>query len=297
MGHEHETSISAERLLPISDALTVLHATMPAIATELIQSHQDMADPANQSFATDPDNPLEHAPNWHQFGIITHSDKFLDRMHDAVPKYLEEWGLSKVIDIALGEAVNGISKRDLLDVVAYVHDIGKFTSRMVSRDAGGNIATNFMDHEAHSGTLLRTDELKQKLMQEGLSEAQVEYIAICAELHFELGKIRRVSRENGGYTIAFTESSEFETAALEIMAEYPDVALEIGLEFLADSLSKTDVAAKSDTDEGISQERSELEAQISEMGLNPHLINQALQQPVNVKVAETYLRLWASRQQ
>lgn len=294
---QESNSSSLPEKLPVLDVLADLHETMPAIATDLIQGSQDMSNPANQSFAADPDNPLEHAPSWHQFGIITHSDKFLDRLHDAVPEYLESWGLEEVVDSALDEEIGGISKKDLLDVVAYIHDVGKFTSRKISRDDEGTLSTNFEDHEAHSGTLVRGEELRHKLTQHGFTGEQVEYVAVCAELHFELGKVRRVSKAAGGYNVAFAATKEFEAAALEIMDEYPEVALEIGLEFLADSLSKSDVAAVSETDEEIEQERPGLEAQINELGLNPKLINQALQLPVNVKVAEAYLKLWADRQQ
>jgi hypothetical protein len=122
------------------------------------------------------------------------------------------------------------------------------------------------------------------------------YIAVCAELHFELGKVRQAAYDAGGYTMSFataTESSVCMSAIQDILNEYPDYALEIGLEFLADSLSKTEVAPQAKTDEGIALEIPALKAELADKDLHPDLIGQVIQLPVNIKVGERYLKTWA----
>lgn len=254
-----------------------------------------MSDPANQSFAIQPDSPMEHAPRWHQYGVITHSVEFGNALRDTVPEYVERWGLTEPVAAALSTEIDGIAKQDLLQITALVHDVGKFTARQVEHDeVTGATDFSFGGHEEHSGSIVR-GSLHSTLMELGLTEPQIEYVARCAELHFELGKVRRVSKADGGYTVAFTESPAFASAAQGIMDEHPDYALEIGLQFIADSLSKSEVAATADTDEEIAVQRPALEAELATKGLNPNLINQALQLPVNLKVAEAYLRQWATR--
>lgn len=286
--------VSTELSPGISEIEQRLHDALPGIATDLISRSQDMSDPANQSFATSPDNPAEHAPKWHQYGILTHSYEFGSALQTAIPALMERWGLAEPIATALSVEIDGLSKGRLLQLTALVHDVGKFTARRVTHDdKTGTTSASFEDHEEHSGRIIR-DELRPTLREWGLTESQIEYVATCAELHFELGKVRRASKAAGGYTVAFTESPTFTTAAQEIIDTHFGYALEIGLQFIADSLSKTEVAATAETDEGIAAERPALEAKLATRGLNPSLINQVLQQPVNMKVAQGFLRQWAA---
>jgi hypothetical protein len=251
-----------------------------------------MSDPANRSFAASPDDPAEHAPEWHQYGILTHSEKFGDALAEQIPAYARQWGVADPVDAALAVEIDGLAKRQLLQIVALVHDVGKFTARTVRRRPDGSVSTSFAGHERDSGRIVRND-LAPVLSRSGLGAAHIEYVATCAELHFELGKVRRTAKDAGGYTIAFTGTPAFMAAARHIIDAFPGCALEIGLQFVADSLSKTEIAATAETDAGIAAERRILEEEISVRGLHPKLISQALQQPVNLTVARHYLRLWA----
>jgi HD domain len=280
--------------LSVPQIVERLHAALPGIARDLITAHQDMSDPANVSFAAHPDSPREHAPRWHQHGILTHSDRFHDALRTAVPGYLRRWGLAGPAAAALSNEVDGVPKGQLLQIAALLHDVGKFSARTVKRRApAAPPSASFEDHEAHSGRIIR-GELRPLLTGWKLRDAHREYLARCAELHFELGKVRRASKSDGGYTMAFARSPAFATAIAPILRGNPGYALEIGVQFIADSLSKTTVAATSETDEEIAAERPALERSLIEQGLDPRLVDQALQQPVNLKVAEGYLRRWAT---
>jgi hypothetical protein len=267
-----------------------LQESLPTIATDLVTRYQDMSDPANRSFAAAPDDPAEHSPEWHQYGILTHSAIFAGALREQIPEYTRQWDVA--VEVSLAAEIDGMTKGQLLQIAALVHDVGKFTARTVSRSPDGSVTKNFTGHERHSGRIVRND-LAPMLRQWGLGEAQLEYVATCAELHFELGKVRRTAKAAGGYTIAFTETPAFIAAAQQIIDAFPDYALEIGLQFVADSLSKTEVAATAETDAGIAAERRSLEEEIVARGLQPKLIGQALQQPVNLAVARRYLQLLA----
>lgn len=265
---------------------------LPALAVDLIKDNLDMSDAANRSFVAAPDDPMEHTPRWHQHGIITHSIKFCQDLQVLVPEYLNTWGVGEEVDAALATEVDGISKERLLRIVALVHDLGKFTARKIKRDESGAVSATFAYHEEHSGRIVR-DKLRPELEAWGLTDRQIAYTARCAELHFELGKARLASKATSGYNIEFTKSAAFATAADKIMAEHPEYAVEIGVQFIADSSSKTEVAATADNDAGIEAQRPELEREIAAKGLHPALINQALQQPVNLELAKGFLELWA----
>lgn len=286
--------VPAEFSPGISEIMQRLRDALPGIATGLINGNLNMSDPANQSFAAQPDDPAEHAPMWHQYGILTHSEKFVSALQTTIPVHLERWGLAEIVNAALSVEIDGISKRNLLLIAGLLHDVGKFTARkMIYDQKTGITAYTFEGHEEHSGSIVR-NELRPMLRELGLTDSQIEYAAICTELHFELGKTRRASKTEGGYTIAFTESPAFARAVQEIIDAHPDYALEIGLLFIADALSKTEVAATAETDEGITAQHPALEAELAAEGLNPSLINQSLQQPVNMKVGEGYLGRWAA---
>lgn len=283
--------------LNIDHILATLRDRLPDTARDLVARSRDISDPREKAFMDNPDDTAEHTPRWHQHGILTHSEKFREIMETDIPALMKEWGLATRTETALSQKIDGTSKKDLLQIVSLLHDLGKFTSRTFE-EKNGALTAQFNDHEVHSGTIIRSS-FKETLQELGLSEAQIEYIATCVEYHFELGKIRRVAVESetsNGYTMAFAQSDSFKAAAQDIIDATPKLSLEIGLMFIADSLSKTEITATKDTDERIESQRTGLEQQISAKGLNPHLINQALQQPVNMEVARQYLQVWAAQQ-
>lgn len=256
-----------------------------AIAQEIIETHT-----AGTQLHDNPDDYREHSPPWHQHGIVTHSLEFAKAMETSIPNYVKEWGLETPVDTILSDRIDGVQKRQLLVIASLFHDIGKFTARTTDH-THDEASHHFTDHEEHSGALIRTD-IAPYLNELGLTEAHVEYIAKCAELHFELGKVRRVAKQTG-YTMAFADSPQFEEAARTVIREHPGFAVEIGLQFIADNLSKSEVFAVAETDEEIEAQRPALVQELNARGLHPALINQALQMPVNFKVARNYLRLWA----
>lgn len=280
---------NGERYIPLapSEIVQRLDESYIAIATDLISSRSDAAVPANRSFAENPNDPAEHAPHWHQYGIYTHSKKFVEALQTDVPALVGEWGLAVPVATALAVEVDGIPKGQLLPIAALVHDFGKYTARKLEYDESGvATAAGFRGHEKDSGEVVR-NQLSPMLRSWGLGENAIEYIAVCAELHFELGKVRNAAYDADGYTMSFaTKSSACMSAIKDILNEYPDYALEIGLEFLADSLSKTEVAPDGKTNEQIEQE-------LEDKNLHPNLIGQVIQLPVNIKVGERYLRTWA----
>lgn len=280
--------------LAIEQVLTTLRERLPSIASGLVSARHDLSNPAERSFADNPDDPAEHSPSWHQYGILTHSEAFLRVVDQELPLLGEQWGVAAEVNTKLDEKVDGLPRRELLRIVSLLHDIGKFTARTLEEEAGA-MSTSFRDHETHSRDIIQS-ELKGDLLAMGLSEAQVAYVARCAGHHFELGKARRAAKDAGGYTIAFAQSPVFQRVAGEIIAKNSDVALEIGLMFIADSLGKTEVAATATTDEGIRDQKDQLEQEIHTKGLNPRIINQALQQPVNLEVGCRYLQAWADTQ-
>lgn len=279
----------------LTEIISHLGASLPSIATGLIKTHQDMSEPTNTEFAHNPDDYLQHAPNWHQYGIVTHSLEFARAMNEVIPLYLEQWGIAEEANKVLSEKIENVSKKELLEVASLLHDVGKFTARRFEISDSHQSSHHFDDHEAHSGDVVR-NELSQQLIGSGLTHNHIEYIARCVELHFELGKTRRASKASVGYTMSFVFTPEFHEAAQEIIEANPDFGLEIGLQFIADNLSKSEVQARAGTDEQIEGQRDELLSEITKRGLNPTIVNQALQMPVNFAVAHAYLTQWAQSQ-
>lgn len=267
--------------------LETLRTELPDIASGLVAATHDMSNPAERSFAENPDDPAEHSPRWHQHGILKHSEKFLQFIDEDVPDLMDHWGMTREVYAKLNERIDGTSKASLLRVVSLLHDVGKFTSRRWEKQRDGALAARFTQHEAHSQQLIQQN-LSNMLQGMGLSEAQIAYVGHCAGHHFELGKAREAAKDAGGYTMAFARSQEFQGVARRIIHENPDIALEIGLMFMADSFSKTDVAATGTTDEEIANQEPALEREIQQKQLDPRLIDQALQQPVNLEIGRQY---------
>jgi len=242
----------------------------------------------NQNFLNNLDSPEEHgASNWHQFGILTHTRKFVESLRDKTAKFQEQWG----IDLSsLDNMIGNKTKNDLLMTASIFHDIGKFTRGEKIKD--GRVLPDYKGHEAKSESIIRDGFLREVLIRENYSEEQIEYIARCAGLHYELGKLREVAkRMDLGYTIAFARSEECMKACREIILNSGDYALEAGLLFLADSLSKTDLIINANNDTEIESQTAELEEYLKENDLNPSLINYLKQVPVNIAVARTYFEV------
>lgn len=150
-------------------------------------------------------------------------------------------------------------------------------------------------HEAASGRIIRSQEFSGMLKQNyGLTDAQIEYIARCAELHYELGIVRDEAKKSDfGYTLAFAKSDVFRDQAKQLMAQHPGFQLEVGMLFVGDSLAKTDIRIGGNTDEQIELQDASIQDALKKRGLNPKLIKAVKQLPVNIAVAEAYFKVWA----
>ncbi|MFZ1301320.1 MAG: HD domain-containing protein [Candidatus Microsaccharimonas sp.] len=289
----------SEHLKPIDidKVIESVSEDLPDIAFSLITEYLDPKVPSNVDFAKNPDNAQHHAPKWHQHGIITHSREFARAMKEEVPDYLTEWGVAEEVNEVLAQEIDGVPKKDLLNLASLLHDVGKFTARSLEPQ-DGKTSAHFRDHEEQSGDIIRT-ALKDRLAEQGLTEDQIEYVAACAELHFELGKLRRSVKEQRfgvGYSLRFTKTYGFEEGARRIIKKNPDFAVEIGMQFIADGLSKSEVMATGSNDKDIESQRPAIVKALADRNLNPELINQAMQMPVNLEVANLYLNLCFAEQ-
>ncbi len=272
------------------------------IARALMKVHVDHDDSRNAAFLADPDAPLEHAPQWHQWGIVTHTRKFGEFHATKVPVILAKWGLQTQIDAAMSETIDGETKAELMRAAIALHDLGKFTHRSFDVAEDGSLHASFADHEARSGEHIREAEFQTGLKQDyGLTNAQIEYIAKCAELHFVLAILRDKAKLEGIYNMAFARSEAFPGLAREIMGRHPGFELEMGLLFVGDSLAKTEMSIEAERDEDIDPQHDAAAAMI-EAALKPLpdnrkfdrlLIRAVLQSPINMEVARNYLVTWA----
>lgn len=277
------------------------------IARQQMEKHVDADDERNASFLANPDAPGEHAPKWHQWGIATHTRMF-GHYHDRdVQRMLQNWGVKGAVDQHMAQEIDGEPKSDLIKAGIALHDLGKFTHRQYEEPLeGGGWKTGFGEHEVRSGELIRDPEFKAMLNHDyGITDDQSEYVAKCAELHFELGILRNKAKASGGWSISYVNSPEFDQEATALMDQHPDMALEMGLLYLGDSMAKTNIRIDADTDEEIEAQHDDIEAQIEAKlsalapghKFDPRLIRAAKQLPVNMAAARRYFELWAARQQ
>jgi hypothetical protein len=286
-------------LRPTSEILAEFWEKLPSLAKDLIEQNLDMSLETNRRFRDNPDSPAEHKLQWHQWGIITHSRKFEEFSRTEVPGHLEEWGVAQAVEQFMSEQIDGRTKGELFRLVAPVHDLGKFTTRTIRADVvvGLDRDFDFKGHEAASGRIIRQPEFSGKLQADyGLTQSQIEYVAACAERHYDLAHVRDAAiGASGGFSIAFTHSPEFRDGADRLMDKHPGFQLELGLLYLADSLAKNEIRTLAKTDAEIAASDVEARRMIAERGLNPVLVGGAKQLPVNVAMVERYLKSWAER--
>lgn len=257
---------------------------LPELAVVLIDDK-----PENAHFKENPDDPAEHETVWHQFGVITHTRKFCELYRTEVQEYLNKWDLSQKDEQYLKEEIDGMSKDSLLQMSMPLHDLGKFARGLKDKD--GKLVPDYKGHEAKSEQIIQENPIVNGLLKQmGLTEAQIDYIARCAGLHYELGKLRDTAKQTDlGYTIAFAKSPQCFEACAEIVYQFPEFQTEIGLLFLCDSLAKTDIRIDAEEDNEIESQSESVERQVTEKGLNPKLIGAIKQRPVNIAIAKKYL--------
>ncbi len=260
---------------------------LPRLAVGLIEER-----PENAHFKENPDDPVEHDAVWHQFGIITHTRKFAEFYRTEAQEYFQKWGLSETVASKLSGQIDGKTKEELLRTSIPLHDLGKFARGFKDKD--GKLEPDYKGHEAKSESIIRENPEIRGLLQQtyGLTDGQVDYIARCAGLHYELGKMRDAAKKSElGFTIAFAQSEGCRQACQEIASGFPEFQTEIGILFLCDNLAKTDVRIDAETDEEIESQSPQIEQALQSRGLNPKLIGGVKQRPVNIAIAKEYLGL------
>ncbi len=264
-----------------------LYLHLEDMAKDIIRQNLDLSVKENRDFLNNPDDVNHQKPKWHQFGIITHTKMVEKAFREELPVYLNKWGIRDMADMHLNEEIDGIKKRDLFIMTIILHDTGKFKVRTMKKKNG--LATySFKPHEKASGEIIRSVKpvLKKDFL---LTEDQIEYIAKCAELHFELGLLRYTGKDSKtGFNREFIHSEVFKNTVLEFISKNPDFKWEIGLFFLADTLGKIDIRIN---DEHNNDEIERVKKEIEEKNLHAGIINGVLQLPVNLAAAEEYFRI------
>ncbi len=280
-----------EKSEKIEEIIESFYKRFPIIAKDLIKKNQDLSDEKNKKFLDNPDDPSQHEPRWHQWGIITHTKMFEKAYNEETLKYLEQWGIYNEVQNQMSEEIDSVSKDQLLRIAILFHDLGKFTTRKIKEKL-----FSFKEHEIASGEIIRSSEFSAMLKQEyNLTDAQIEYIAQCAELHYVFGVIRDQAKKSNGYNFAFIQSDEFKEQIKQILTQYPNFQLEIGLLFLADTLGKTDIRIEGKDDEEIESQEAAINKILEVKGLDPNFINGIKQLPVTCAIMEIYLKMWASQ--
>jgi hypothetical protein len=220
------------RLPEIDEIARAIDAELPAMARTVIRSHLDLAVPRNEAFLRNPDAREHHQTHWHQWGILTHTRKFLRDLDTSVPKYLQEWGVWHLVCDVLSEHIDGATRWELLHISVLLHDIGKFGAR-----THGPSGFHFARHEELSRRVIACE---LDLHRFGLTPAQISYVSLTAGDHFVLGLVRQKARQAGEYNAEFVQSSQFRTLCEMVIREHPEDIIEIGVLFLGDSLSKAE---------------------------------------------------------
>ena len=261
------------------------------LATPLIQSHLDQSLVYNQDFAINPDGYFHHKPEWHEWGILTHTEKFLEANQTEVPSYLQEWGFLNDVQKSGQERIDDLPRSELIEYAILLHDIGKFATRHLSIHQTTTTTHlpdfSFGGHERVSEELILSNLIAPKLLQMNLTENQIIYIGRSAALHYEISKIRdKVKYTNIGYTTDFIKSDQYKTSVKELIANHQDYLLEIAIMYLGDSLGKTSFRLKNDHN----PHDPHLIQDIQKKGLDVRNIHSALTLHVPILATKYYLQ-------
>lgn len=291
-----EITVIKQRAIRVDEIIDFLLYALPDLARFLIQDSRDISEKINKKFFDNPDDPLEHEPKWHQWGIITHTRMF-DIFHkNEVAKYLDDWGVMDFVMDKMSQKIDGMEKYSLLNISIPLHDLGKFVVRKTKMEDSGSISYSFKGHEIASGKLIRENDVLSVILRHGcgLTDAQMEYIARCAELHYVLGIMRdRAKKLKVGYSFEFARNSILFEWTMEIIKNYPDFAIEIGILFLADCLAKTGIHIKADNGAEIEAQDLLIREMIWERELDERLVDAVKQFPISLEVVKIYLQTLA----
>lgn len=216
----------AERLLARIDR------DLPELANVLIPR----APSASPRFLAAPDAPAEHKPEWHQFGIITHTRHFVAALRDAVPRALcrVDPTIAARVERYLDGQLGDFTRRELLLVAGYWHDVGKFTTRTQGRRGDWR----FIGHAHDSARLITGEDAAASAglgARYGLDAQQIAFVARLADLHYAPMELKLALDRAGGAIVG--------------RDVYAEIAAQLGAEgyavcclFWADCLAKGDTA-------------------------------------------------------
>lgn len=213
---------------------------------------------------------------WHEFGLLTHTNKVLQAYNSEAFKFLDSWNLKKNILKYMNQSNTNFSKDDLFKISILFHDFGKIVSlNSMERDR---------KHELESSKLIDSSILKEKFDNIGLNSSQIDYIKRCIETHAILGKnLRDELSESGNLNLESLSSSNFKKFCKDTKSKYSDVYSELGIFFLCDCLGKTDYR-------GNYSSEKDIENYLHKRKLPYQLKSGIMQIPFNLKISENYLR-------
>lgn len=284
------TKIATPKSISFNQVSDILIGKAPEILHTLASQLIEVSDTRNRHFWNHPDDPKEHAPDWHQFGIITHSQEVMKHAKN-MRQILEEFQIDTPIIQKLDDHIDGKTKQELLVMAMMLHDIGKFQRYFITKDGKTEIKHN--GHEDKWWNILRNyPDIRIYLMKELiLSKEHMDYIADCVTVHYKLGNVRdAVKKRDSWFTITFAKSDECRDACDTLIMNHPSLAFEIWATYLADGLGKMGMHFFAETDAEIEQKRSKIELYIQDNHLSPKLLGGILQRPVNAMVAKTYFK-------
>ena len=218
---EHLPSARAAALLARIDH------DLPTLARALIPRSPSVS----ARFLERPDDPGEHKPEWHQYGIITHTRQFVVALREEVPGALRRIDpeIAARAEAYFATPLDGLTRRELLLVAGYWHDVGKFTTRTVGRRGDWR----FIGHAHDSARLIAAGPDGGLGARYGLTAAQTAFVARLADLHYAPMELKLALDRSGGVS---TGRDVYAEIAANLGAEgYAVCAL-----FWADCLSKGD---------------------------------------------------------
>lgn len=223
------------------------------------------------------DNPADHDPIWHQWGIFGHTKRTWAAMKTEVPLFCLAWGIPFIRELK-EEQIQHQSKWNLLSTACLLHDIGKWVCRITKKDG----SYSFKGHEMISENIIRYDPtLRQILFSNQMQADHLEYVASVVGLHYELGRLRQVAYQQERFDLTFLQSDTFQSNCVAIIKQHPLYVREIGLIFLADSLAKVEFRI------GV-ESLVMIESRLLDAGLSRGLLGAILQVPVNIALCKAY---------
>lgn len=245
-----------------------------------------------------PDAVTHNYRTFHEFGNFTHPIQVLERWREFTQGTSELFNHlnSAIVERLLQHfavEVDGMSKAALVEIAIFFHDIAKHISPLYPDDPRWPPALrNHEGHEKIGAHFLRTYKPVREFLANkyGFTPAQIEYVTNCVEHHFALGEARRQRVEhNLPYDYQFTQSEECQRICDQLIANHPDMAVEIGVLFLVDSMGKTTEMYIADSEADYLTYLAELQHRVADGTLEPRLERALTQITLNFQVGKTYL--------